>query len=259
MFQLSQPALLALQQQQANTQSQPWFPEYQALKGALWNTNNTGDFYNAINSLAAKYGIAGDPNNPLGQLAGKDIADSQGARPPWYKEDSGISPLQAIGIGVTLGTGAAAAGGSFGTGAGVSGAGGGAAAGGGAGALDTSGFGGSFDAAGMGGPQYDMTGWGSSFDAGNMGGKAYDMTGWASPFDSAGMTTENAYSMPNTVTPPQSTSKSSSPLDKARQGLSLLPSGGGMMGGGFPALQQPMAPASLFTPVMPGALYPFGR
>ncbi len=120
---------------QSEAQSQPWFGEYQALKQQLWNGLDSQSFADAANQLAAKYGIAGQPGNLLGQMAGKDLADHQGSRAPWYKDDSGISPAQAIGIGATLGTGAAAAGGAFGGGAAAEGGGaaegfGGAAAGG---------------------------------------------------------------------------------------------------------------------------------
>ncbi|HZR02807.1 MAG TPA: hypothetical protein VFA81_06530 [Burkholderiales bacterium] len=101
---------------QSEAQSQPWFGEYQALKQQLWNGLDSQSFVDAANQIAAKYGIAGQPGNLLGQMAGKDLADHQGSRAPWYKDDSGISPAQGVGIGVTLGTGAAAAGGAAGLG-----------------------------------------------------------------------------------------------------------------------------------------------
>lgn len=131
--------------------SQPWFGEYQAAKAQYWNVGGGGDdaandFKNTVNAIAAKYGIATDPNNLLGILAGGDIAESESQRPPWYKDDSGISPAQAVAIGVTLGTGAALAGGaSLG---GAAEAGGETAAGT---AAETSGAAGAFDAGGSAG------------------------------------------------------------------------------------------------------------
>ncbi len=103
----------AAEQQQLTAQSQPWWGDYQAAKQWLWNTNDYEGYKQKIGQIAAKYGVT-DPSNLLGQLAGNDIAESQGNRSPWYKEDSGLSAAQAAGIGATLGTGAAAAGGAFG-------------------------------------------------------------------------------------------------------------------------------------------------
>jgi len=154
----------AAEQQQLTAQSQPWWGDYQAAKQWLWNTNDYEGYKQKIGQIAAKYGVT-DPSNLLGQLAGNDIAESQGNRSPWYKEDSGLSAAQAGLIGATLGTGAAAAGGAFGGSAAAEGGTAGSAASAGGTSTGVGGAAASGGGMGFGGDMFgNLADWGWGFD-----------------------------------------------------------------------------------------------